>query len=210
MASSQEVKFFLKKNAKGEKIVHSIFHSLTSAKYVFPPCYRKPEVHLPGVREKVLNAQFKTRAHISFTLINDEILFYVNSETNDFWFNGNELVKVPLSSISNKISNDVLSEEEEEVSQFNLKKRQRGSYVNFQQQTNNKSQIIQDSNSSLVKRTLPSCMKQVNAIGCVIRRPKISGNEQIDCQVENAKWSAAPILDRPLPLIHLTSFKGTF
>lgn len=109
----EKVKFFVKKNTKNDKIIHSICKSTNGYKFVFPPSLRDPKLHMEGIREKVRAAVFKTKAHITYVLKGKEIPFYVNVKNGDFWYDGSELLKIPAADVSNQPSEDVPFSEEE-------------------------------------------------------------------------------------------------
>ena len=82
----EKVKFFLKKNHKNETVIHSICRSTTSCKFVFPQSVRDPKHHPDSVRNKMLNYDFKIKTHVNYVLKGNEVPFYSNPATGDFWF----------------------------------------------------------------------------------------------------------------------------
>lgn len=118
----EKVKFFVKRNTKDEKIVHSICRTTESPKFVFPPHLRCPKFHSEGVRKAIESHPFKNRTHVTYVLKGKELTFYINPGNGEFWYKGVPLTKVPSAGISKKPSDDVPQSDEEstdEVQEIN-------------------------------------------------------------------------------------------
>ena len=85
------VRFYVKKNTKGEKVIHSSCETAQSRKSLFPKNCQNPKHHAPGVRDKVLNYDVTTKAHVIYTLEGSEVNMYVNPANGKFWFNKKDL-----------------------------------------------------------------------------------------------------------------------
>ena len=81
-------------------IVHSICRDAKSRKYIFSRADQKPDRHAPGVYEKVIETEVKSKRHLPYTLKGDEVFIYFNPATSKFWFKGKELASKPASQVS--------------------------------------------------------------------------------------------------------------
>lgn len=153
----EKVKFFVKRNTKDEKIVHSICRTTESPKFVFPPHLRSPKFHSDGVRKVVESNPFKNRTHISYVLKGKELTFYMNPGNGEFWYKGTALTKVPCSGISKQPSDDVPQSGDESTEEIietceinNSNKRLRSSKPDNQPSNFAEDDVIYEANTSLV------------------------------------------------------------
>ena len=109
---SQPVKFFCKrsksKNPDGtfKLHIHSICRTTSSWKYKFDGKDREIDQHIQGVQDSIAKFIVKSKRHVDYTLKGDELHFYMNPATSQFWFNGKALKKVSASQVSSRPSED--------------------------------------------------------------------------------------------------------
>ena len=101
---AEVVKFFIKKNAAGKKIIHSICRTTQGKKAIFPKSSQDPKFHAPGVRDKVEDHPVATKAHVNYTLKGSEIYMYINPANGKFWWNKQELPTNSANDVSNRLS----------------------------------------------------------------------------------------------------------
>lgn len=105
-----KVKFFCKLRVDSKKrkrvVIHSICRTAKSLKYKFEPEDQELSMHTPGVRKAIIDADVRSKKHVEYTLKDDEVVFYINPQTSQYWFNGKELEKIDARKVSNKPSED--------------------------------------------------------------------------------------------------------
>lgn len=102
----EKVKFFVKKNSAGKKVIHSICRTTQSRKSIFPKSCQDPKFHSPGVQDKVQAHPVTTKCHVDYTLKGSEIYMYINPANGKFWWNKQELPTKPAKDVSNRPSLD--------------------------------------------------------------------------------------------------------
>lgn len=97
----EKVHFFVKRDTHGEKIIHSICRTSSSAKFVFPAELRDPNAHPEGIANKVLQTRYKKKQHIPYVLKGSEVSVYLDVTNGKFHFKGQKLKEVPALGVSN-------------------------------------------------------------------------------------------------------------
>ena len=101
------VKFFVKKNSAGKKIIHSICRTTKGKKSIFPKSCQDLKFHASGVRDKVENHPVTTKGHVDYSLKGNEIYMYINPANGKFWWNKQELPTKAAKDVSDTPSVDL-------------------------------------------------------------------------------------------------------
>lgn len=87
-------------------VIYAICRTTTSYKYKFATENQELDKHPDRVKNAIDAANVKSKRHVDYTLKDEDVEFYIDPESSQFWFNSKQLERIAAKMVSDSPSVD--------------------------------------------------------------------------------------------------------